>query len=150
MRMPLFIELVTYVIISSLFFLQIDTVSFPEFSIEKHQPNKHNFNSNSISITSFIRQLFGKFNTDIGVTINGIMVHCSFSYILCYYANVVTLCGLQVAQIIYNNFRWYRLHLKNQRITSFWLHRSQKTFYLDANGIVNCSMGTFLAVRSKL
>lgn len=84
------------------------------------------------------------------MALNGIILHTSFTYILCYYANKVTLCGLQVAEIIYNDSPWYRFHLENQRMACFWIHRSQKTFYLDGNGIFHCSMETFQAVCLKL
>lgn len=101
-----------------------------QYFLQPHHKTIHNFTFNILlNLNSFFTQIL-------------------FNYISCYYANDVTIKALSAAEVVYD-IHWYKLPANKQLFIQLMIERAQKPFYLKGYDIVDCSLATFLNVRTS-
>lgn len=88
-----------------------------------------------------------KFDGNVFVSINCLIIHVSMFYVLCHYSEKLTTQSSAVANLIYSDLLWYELTIERQKGLILPMCCSQKTFRLTGYGIFDCSMEMFWKVN---
>lgn len=79
------------------------------------------------------------------VSIYLLLMHMSLTYACCYLSESVTANLTRVGDIFFD-FPWYQLPIQQQKLIIMPIQRSNRPFYFDGFGLVDCSLQTFLSV----
>lgn len=142
-------ENVRTIISGFIFFQLFSHVLF--MSINLYQLNKVQFREQYLTVNQFNRfiyhfmQLIKNLSFGIMMSLNSLISQLVHNFVICYFANEVSVRSLDVADVVYDSM-WYSLSIKNQKHLRTWIQRSQRSFFFDGFGIITCSMPTFLTV----
>lgn len=98
---------------------------------------------------SFFTQALDGFSIDDAFLINALSVQLAINYLLCHIVTGLTSKALSVADIIYDT-PWYNLPKAEANAVQRIVQRAQKPFSLSGLGILDCSLGTYLNVKSHI
>lgn len=87
-----------------------------------------------------------EFDVPLATVLNCLVIYLITCYIYCRYSENLTTNSFEIGENVYDAL-WYEMSMKYQKAMLLMIGRAQKEFRLTGLGMVNCSLGVFLAVR---